>query len=137
MKDVTPLKAARPLMLEFFVGVGLARMGLESKGFHVTWANDHEPSKKAMYDAQFGESDDHDFVLGDVGDTTADTLPHYASLAWRPLRAQTCSSPGRSWARSNTSSACSKSRGTTIPLSLFWRTSSGWPLHLGCSSSTR
>lgn len=82
MGDVTPITAARPRVLEFFAGIGLARMGLEEAGFHVAWANDYEPDKKAMYDAQFGESSDHTFVLGDIGKVKAADLPRDASLAW-------------------------------------------------------
>lgn len=79
---MTPISAARPRVLEFFAGIGLARMGLEAAGFKVAWANDFEPDKKAMYDAQFGESDSHQFALGDVGKVKAEDLPRGASLAW-------------------------------------------------------
>ncbi|WP_374929848.1 DNA cytosine methyltransferase [Kytococcus sedentarius] len=83
MGEVTPISAARPKVLEFFAGIGLARMGLESAGFRVTWANDYEPDKKAMYVAQFGDTDDHHtFALGDIGKVKADDLPRDASLAW-------------------------------------------------------
>lgn len=82
MGEVTPISAARPKVLEFFAGIGLARMGLESAGFRVAWANDYEPDKKAMYEAQFGDTDDHTFVLGDIGKVKADDLPRDASLAW-------------------------------------------------------
>lgn len=82
MRDVTPISAARPKVLEFFAGIGLARMGLESAGFRVVWANDYEPDKKAMYQTQFGEDADHIFALGDVGAVKAQDLPRGASLAW-------------------------------------------------------
>ncbi|KXP13894.1 DNA cytosine methyltransferase [Tsukamurella pseudospumae] len=82
MENVTPLDAARPKVLEFFAGIGLARLGLESAGFRVAWANDYEPDKKAMYEAQFGESDTEHFALGDIGKVEADALPTDASLAW-------------------------------------------------------
>jgi len=82
MGDVTPIHAARPKALEFFAGIGLARMGLESAGFRVVWANDYEPDKKAMYDAQFPESTDHVFALGDIAAVSAQDLPVGASLAW-------------------------------------------------------
>lgn len=80
--DVTQITSVRPKALEFFAGIGLARIGLESAGFRVAWANDYEPDKKAMYDANFGESDDHTFALGDIGAVTSDALPDDASLAW-------------------------------------------------------
>lgn len=82
MGDVTPINAAQPSVLEFFAGIGLARMGLEAAGFRVAWANDYEPDKKAMYDAQFGESDAKHFALGDVGSVQAKALPRGAALAW-------------------------------------------------------
>lgn len=82
MENVTPLDAARPKVLEFFAGIGLARLGLESAGFRVAWANDYEPDKKAMYEAQFGESDTEHFALGDIGKVEAAALPTDASLAW-------------------------------------------------------
>ncbi|WP_134324683.1 DNA cytosine methyltransferase [Cumulibacter soli] len=82
MRNVTSIEAARPQVLEFFAGIGLARMGLEAAGFRVAWANDYEADKKAMYDAQFGESDGHAFALGDIGKVKVDQLPRGASLAW-------------------------------------------------------
>jgi DNA (cytosine-5)-methyltransferase 1 len=80
--DVALIDAARPRVLEFFAGIGLARMGLEAAGFRVAWANDFEPYKKAMYDAQFGESPDHAFALGDIGKVQVEDLPKDAALAW-------------------------------------------------------
>ena len=50
MHNVTQLSTARPKVLEFFAGIGLARIGLESAGFRVAWANDFEPDKWAMYE---------------------------------------------------------------------------------------
>ena len=82
MGDVTPICTARPQVLEFFAGIGLARMGLEAAGFRVAWANDFEPSKKAMYDAQFGESPAQHFALGDVARVQASTLPRGTAVAW-------------------------------------------------------
>lgn len=82
MGNVTPISATRPRVLEFFAGIGLARMGLEDAGFRVAWANDYEPDKKAMYDAQFGDSPEHAFTLGDIGKVNAADLPRDAALAW-------------------------------------------------------
>lgn len=82
MHNVTPISAARPQAMEFFAGIGLARMGLEQAGFSVAWANDYEPDKKAMYEAQFGESQEHQFALGDVAEVNVEVLPRDASLAW-------------------------------------------------------
>jgi len=81
---VTQLRNARskPKAIEFFAGIGLARIGLEKAGFQVTWANYYEPDKRAMYRGQFGESDGHTFVLGDIADVKAADLPIDAALAW-------------------------------------------------------
>lgn len=75
-------RAAKPKAIEFFAGIGLARMGLEAAGFQVAWANDYEPAKRDMYLRHFGESDGHTFVLGDVGRVRAVDLPTDAALAW-------------------------------------------------------
>jgi DNA (cytosine-5)-methyltransferase 1 len=82
--NVTQLRNARsnPKAIEFFAGIGLARMGLEKAGFQVTWANDYEPDKRAMYLGQFGESAGHTFKLGDVGKVDVAELPTDAALAW-------------------------------------------------------
>ena len=77
-----PIDNAKPGVLEFFAGIGLARIGLEAAGFRVTWANDFDPDKKAMYEAQFEDAGDHVFALGDIGKITADELPRDAALAW-------------------------------------------------------
>ncbi len=69
---------SRPQVLEFFAGVGLARMGLDLAGFETAWANDISPDKAAMYRAQFG---DDVMVVGDVNDVNAADLPH-GDLAW-------------------------------------------------------
>ncbi|MDN4599342.1 DNA cytosine methyltransferase [Leifsonia sp. NPDC014704] len=82
MENVTPIDVARPKVIEFFAGIGLARMGLESAGFRVGWSNDYESDKKAMYEAHFGSAGDHVFHLGDIGAVSADDLPHDAKLAW-------------------------------------------------------
>ena len=82
MGEVTSINDARPKALEFFAGIGLARMGLESAGFLVSWSNDFEPDKQALYATQFGGSYGHEFVLGDIAHVQASTLPRDASLAW-------------------------------------------------------
>ena len=58
---VVSLPSVKPKVLEFFAGIGLARMGLEKAGFQVVWSNDYEADKKALYEGHFGtdESDDH------------------------------------------------------------------------------
>lgn len=82
--NVTQLRNARskPKAIEFFAGIGLARMGLEKAGFEVVWSNDYQPDKRDMYVAHFGESDGHTFALGDIADIKASDLPTDAVLAW-------------------------------------------------------
>lgn len=82
MHNVTQLSIARPKVLEFFAGIGLARMGLESAGFRVAWANDFEPDKWAMYEGQFSDDSEHTFALGDIGVVKASDLPTDAKVAW-------------------------------------------------------
>lgn len=82
MTNTRSIATARPRVLEFFAGIGLARMGLERAGFSVAWANDYEPAKRAMYEAHFGVSDNHSYALGDVAQVQAQELPREISLAW-------------------------------------------------------
>ena len=79
---MTPSNGARPQALEFFAGIGLARMGLEAGGFEVVWSNDYEADKKAMYETEFGTEGRHRFALGDVRAVRAAHLPSGTSLAW-------------------------------------------------------
>ena len=57
---------------EFFAGIGLVRLGLESQGWRVVFANDIDPDKREMYEANFGP--EH-FVLGDIHKLKADDIP--------------------------------------------------------------
>ena len=82
---VVPINTARPTALEFFAGIGLARIGLESSGFRVAWANDYEADKEALYRGHFRDEEkgnDHTFVLGDINDIDVSQLPTDASIAW-------------------------------------------------------
>lgn len=67
MKD-----SARPAVAEFFAGIGLVRFALEREGFRIVFANDIEPTKRALYEANFGA--DH-FMLGDVRKVNGKELP--------------------------------------------------------------
>lgn len=82
MGGVTPIEAARPRVLEFFAGIGLARMGLEAGGFRVAWANDYERSKLEMYRAHFGSGQSSHYVLADIAEVEAIALPRDTKLAW-------------------------------------------------------
>ncbi len=76
-------ESKQPTVAEFFAGIGLARLGLESAGFKVVWSNDYEPKKKAMYQGHFVDlPNQHTFALGDVGKVTARDLPANLSMAW-------------------------------------------------------
>jgi DNA (cytosine-5)-methyltransferase 1 len=65
---------AKPLLraAEFFAGIGLVRLALERQNWQVVFANDIEPEKLQMYEANFGR--DH-FHLGDVHHLKADDIP--------------------------------------------------------------
>lgn len=83
--NVVSITSGRPKVLEFFAGVGLARLGLEQAGFRVSWANDYEPDKHAMYSAHFKDEElgrEHTFELGDVFGVDRDAIPQDAALAW-------------------------------------------------------
>lgn len=83
VSNIIPFQpTAEPTALEFFAGVGLARMGLERAGFKVTWSNDYEPLKHAMYSAHFKDGPEHTYVVGDIGDVSALEIPQNAKIAW-------------------------------------------------------
>jgi len=52
-------KDSRPKVAEFFAGIGLMRLGLEAAGFRVTWANDFDASKRALYLGHFNDAAPH------------------------------------------------------------------------------
>jgi len=58
---------------EFFAGIGLVRIALEQCGGKVVFANDIDPAKAEMYDANF-PSDQH-LVVGDIHDLAANDIP--------------------------------------------------------------
>lgn len=57
---------------EFFAGIGLVRLAVESAGFEVVFANDIAPFKAELYRANF---DGRHFVLGDVRDVRGENVP--------------------------------------------------------------
>jgi DNA (cytosine-5)-methyltransferase 1 len=59
---------------EFFAGIGLMRLGLESNGWRVTFANDIDPQKLEMYKSQFPEESGQ-FVMGDINTLSASDIP--------------------------------------------------------------
>lgn len=66
---------------EFFAGIGLVRMGLESAGVDVVFANDIEATKHEMYAQHFGKEAASHFELGDIGSVAGSTMPDI-DLAW-------------------------------------------------------
>jgi len=60
---------------EFFAGIGLVRVALESRGWKVAYANDIDPKKTAIYADNFG--DDH-LALGDIHEIDASAMPDCA-----------------------------------------------------------
>ena len=69
---------ACPQALEFFAGIGLARLGLEESGFQVEWSNDIDSAKCEMYRNNFTDTPGHTLVEGDMSELSGDDLPHDA-----------------------------------------------------------
>jgi DNA (cytosine-5)-methyltransferase 1 len=76
-------RAPAPKAAEFFAGIGLVRLGLESAGFTVVWSNDIEPAKRDMYVGHFQDRDDqHTFARKDVAKVGSAEIPSGLALAW-------------------------------------------------------
>lgn len=76
-------RVSSPIAAEFFAGIGLVRLGLESVGFDVVWSNDLEPAKREMYAGHFRDDPQgHTFRLGDVADVKGSAIPTELDLAW-------------------------------------------------------
>ena len=58
---------------EFFAGIGLIRVGLESEGWIARFANDVNPDKERMYRGHFGKSSD--LVVKDIGELSSNEVP--------------------------------------------------------------
>ena len=76
--------------MEFFAGGGMARIGL-GQGWDVSFANDLDPGKCAVYRDNFGA--DH-LVQRDVAQLSAADLPGRADLAWASFPCQDLSLAG-------------------------------------------
>lgn len=68
---------AEKTVAEFFAGIGLMRMGLERAGWRVTFANDIDPEKQAMYTAHFKDTNGH-FKPGDIHKLNPESVPSTA-----------------------------------------------------------
>ncbi len=64
--------ASEPRVVEFFAGIGLVRLAVESIGARVVWANDIEETKRALYAENM--SAEH-FVCDDVRNVLGEDLP--------------------------------------------------------------
>lgn len=60
---------------EFFAGIGLVRLALESRGWSASFANDIDPKKYEMYADHFGDDAVGHYVVGDVHQLDAATVP--------------------------------------------------------------
>ena len=67
-----PKNANYHLVAEFFAGIGLMRMALETANFRVVFANDIDATKERLYSANFG---DEDFKLADVRTIRGPSVP--------------------------------------------------------------
>lgn len=67
---------------EFFAGIGLARLGMSKAGIDVVWSNDIAPTKQAMFERNFGTSENHTFLLEDLGKVSREMLPDRTDIAW-------------------------------------------------------
>ena len=91
-KNSSPISVghATPTFLDFFAGAGLVRLGLEPL-WSCSWANDIDPKKQQVYETWFGSQE---FVLGDVGGISADSLPKGVDMAWASFPCQDLSLAG-------------------------------------------
>ncbi len=71
-KLVAPAVPLTYRAVEFFAGIGLVRLALERQRWRVIFANDIEPQKLRMYEANFGRDD---FNLGDIHNLPAADIP--------------------------------------------------------------
>lgn len=69
----------RGTFLEFFAGIGLARMGLERAGWQCVFANDFDPKKLEMHEGHWGK--DLTYALGDIHHLDPVEVPE-AEMAW-------------------------------------------------------
>ncbi|GAA1406401.1 DNA (cytosine-5-)-methyltransferase [Glutamicibacter uratoxydans] len=77
---------------EFFAGIGLAGIGLESSGFDVVWSNDMSESKFEMFTQN--STSDRNYLVSDVGLLADSQLPKDISMAWASFPCTDLSSAG-------------------------------------------
>ncbi len=84
------------MFYDFFAGAGLAGLGLGER-WNCLWANDIDPRKGEVFNANFGSTP---IVVDDVGNVDAASLPGTADLAWASFPCQDLSLAG--WRRGMT-----------------------------------
>jgi DNA (cytosine-5)-methyltransferase 1 len=62
---------------EFFAGIGLMRIALESEGWRIAFANDIDPDKEEIYRANFADTSQH-FLLKDIHQISPADVPTVA-----------------------------------------------------------
>mgnify|MGYP000846924707 CR=1 FL=1 len=70
-----PLNALEMSVAEYFAGIGLVRMGLESAGWHINFANDFSKEKYEMYIAYFQDANQH-YHLKNIFDIKPKDVPN-------------------------------------------------------------
>lgn len=79
---------------DFFAGVGLAELGLDSNSWSCVWSNDIDPKKFAIYAQNFDADNYH---LGDIAEVSSNMIPASADMAWASFPCQDLSLAG--WRR--------------------------------------
>src|SRR3990172_3764313 len=79
-----PVSSLPKTFVEYFAGIGLTRMALESEGWNVVFANDFSPKKFAMYQGFYPSSSGH-YAVGDIFGLDYSSIP--------PSTLATCSFP--------------------------------------------
>jgi len=74
MSSEQAMAPAECTFAEFFAGIGLMRMGLETEGWTIAFANDIDEDKLAMYRTQYPDARDH-FILDDIHKLPASSVP--------------------------------------------------------------
>jgi len=67
-------KPIKKTVAEYFAGIGLVRMGLESQGWNIVFANDISEKKYQMYKDFFPKSSNH-YLIGDIFKLNTQEVP--------------------------------------------------------------
>jgi DNA (cytosine-5)-methyltransferase 1 len=80
-----PMTAPSPRYsaIEYFAGIGLARLGMSEAGIDVVWSNDISQRKADIFSALHSESRvPHEYLVRDLRDVEANEIPGPIDLAW-------------------------------------------------------